>query len=304
MQTIHTFNRSHVLMLVSLSSLIVVFCGAATAAFVPSDLFLAADLWPVNDSFQIGFTILGLTLLVLALVLMKSRVTVARQAQEDLRRSNKELRALSARLRDVREEEAARIAREVHDEIGQMLTALRLDVEWMEKKLASPAPREELAGKLKSMSLLLDSAAGTAQRVMTELRPAILDSVGLAAAAECYVGQFETRTGISCRFRSSLDGAVIDAARSTALFRILQEALTNVARHAGASTVAIRLTAGASRAVLAVTDNGGGIPEERITDARSLGLLGMRERARSLGGDFVVRRGADRGTMAEVTIPL
>jgi signal transduction histidine kinase len=267
------------------------YAGMAAAVFVPAAASLpAAGL--VHGSDELGFLVFGVTLLVLALLLMESRVT--------------EFRALAARLRTVREEESARIAREVHDEVGQMLTALRLDVAWLEKALASPrAPTDEaLADKLQSMAQMLDTAADAVQRISTSLRPAILDHLGLEAAVEWYVGELEKRTGISCRIRSSLGGTAIDADRATALFRILQEALTNVVRHAGATEVDIRLAVEGKRLLLKVADNGSGIAEDEIADTRSLGLLGMRERARSLGGDVVVRRGSDRGTIVEASLPL
>jgi signal transduction histidine kinase len=225
--------------------------------------------------------------------------------REALRHSYEELRALSARLRDVREEESARIAREVHDGVGQMLTALGMDVAWLEGKLEiyPPTIREELSGKLRSMSQLLDTTMGVVQRIVTELRPSVLDELGLEAAFEWYVEEFQQRTGIVCQLHLSLADTVLDADRSTAFFRILQEALTNVARHAGATAVEIRLAADAERIVLEVVDNGRGIPEDKIADRRSLGLLGMRERARSLGGKVIVRGTLGEGTIVEVTLP-
>jgi signal transduction histidine kinase len=229
-----------------------------------------------------------------------------RQRQrEALQRSNEELRALSVRLQDVREEESSRISREVHDEVGQMLTALSMDVAWMEGKLKtySPAVRDELVGKLRSMSQLVDTTMSAVQRIVTELRPSVLDELGLDAAIEGYVTEFQQRTGIRCRFRSRLGGADLEPARSTALFRIVQEALTNVARHAGATAVEIRLAADAGRIVLEVADNGRGIPEDKVADSRSLGLVGMRERTRSQGGELTVRRAPGEGTTVEVTLP-
>ena len=232
-------------------------------------------------------------------------VTERKRAEEALQRSYEELRALSERLRAVREDESARIAREIHDELGQLLTALKLDVSWMERHLGScpPEASEALSGKLQSMALMLDAAADVVQRIATELRPGMLDELGLEAAVEWYVDEFQKRTAISCRLRSNLGDGSPDRERSTALFRILQEALTNVARHAEATEVEIRLAADDGRIVLAVADNGRGIPEEAITDSRSLGLLGMRERARALGGDVVVRRASPKGTAVEASVP-
>ncbi|HYL06695.1 MAG TPA: MEDS domain-containing protein [Thermoanaerobaculia bacterium] len=232
-------------------------------------------------------------------------VTERKRTEEQLRQSSEELRALSARLRAAREEESARIAREVHDEVGQMLTALRLDVAWLERLLASPAVpgREALGGKLHDMSQLLDLASDAVHRIISELRPGILDELGLEAAVEWYVGEFEKRTGISCRLVSTMAGAELGSDQATALFRILQEALTNVARHAGATAVDIRLAAEAGRVTLEIVDNGSGIPEHKINDSRSIGLVGMRERTLALGGDLVVRPNPGSGTAVEVILP-
>jgi two-component system sensor histidine kinase UhpB len=213
--------------------------------------------------------------------------------------------ALAARLTTVRDEEAARIAREVHDEFGQALTTLGLDVGWLRQKLeAGPLPAGELAAKLSSMSQVLDTAMDLVNRITTELRPAILDKLGIEAAIDWHVEELARRTGISYRVRSDLQGRSLDPARSTALFRILQEALNNVTRHAGATTVDIGLRVVENRVVLEVVDDGKGIPEGKIEDPRSLGILGMRDRARSLGGDLQIRRGSDHGTVVQATIPL
>ncbi len=235
-------------------------------------------------------------------------VTEKRRNAERLRQSHEGLRALSERLRAAREEEGARIAREVHDEVGQILTALRLDVGWIERQLGSlalpaPAAREALAGKLQDMSQLLDLASDAVHHVISELRPGLLDELGLAAAVEWYVAELEKRTGIPCRLVDGMAGASLSPDQATALFRILQEALTNVVRHAGATAVDIRLAAEACRVTLEISDDGRGIPEDKIGDSRSIGLLGMRERARALGGEVVVRRRFIAGTTVEVILP-
>ena len=233
-------------------------------------------------------------------------VTERRLAEEELRRSQEELRALSERLRAVREEESTRIAREVHDEVGQALTALQMDVAWLGKKLGpSGAPgSENLAAKLRSMEGSIDQTIAAVQRIATELRPGVLDGLGLEAAIEWYVREFEKRTGIACRFRSDLGAARSDSERATAVFRILQEALTNVARHAGATQVEVDLSADRERLTLEVKDNGRGILEDRVTELESLGLLGMRERARSLGGSLSIRGSPGQGTSVTLTLPV
>src|SRR5579863_5164294 len=232
-------------------------------------------------------------------------ITERKRTEERLRQSHAELRALSGRLRSAREEESTRIAREVHDEVGQMLTALRLDVAWLERRLPLPPQRagEEIRAKLRAMGQLLESVSDVVQRIATELRPGVLDKLGLEAAVEWYVGEFGKRTGISCHLQSSLRGKVLDPGPATALFRILQEALTNVARHAGATEVRIRLAVEGGRVLLAVADNGRGIAAGEVADAGSLGLIGMRERAQELGGEAVIGRDPAGGTRVEVTLP-
>jgi PAS domain S-box-containing protein len=232
-------------------------------------------------------------------------ITERKRTDERLRQSREGLRALSERLLAAREEESARIARVVHDEVGQMLTALRLDVAWLERQLEAPAPpaRETLGGKLHDMSQLLDLASDALHHIIDELRPGILDELGLEAAVEWYVAEFEKRTGISCRLASTMAEAALSPAQATALFRILQEALTNVVRHAAATAVDIRLAAEPGRVTLEIADDGVGIPEDKIDDSRAIGLLGMRERALALGGEVAIRPNPSRGTTVEVILP-
>ena len=153
------------------------------------------------------------------------------------------------------------------------------------------------------MDELLDSTQDAVHRIMTELRPATLDKLGIEAAIYWYVGDFRQRTGIACPFHSGVGGVAIDPERSTVLFRVLQEALTNVVRHAGATEIEVRLDLEDNRVVLEVTDNGVGIAPEKIDDPRSLGLLGMRERARAVGGEVHMQGNPGRGTVVRASIP-
>ena len=189
-----------------------------------------------------------------------------REAEKRLRRSNQELRSLSARLGAVREEESTRIARAVHDEIGQALTALKLDLAWVEKRLARPVEggSESLAPKLQAMVGLVDSTLDAVHPwISTELRPGVLHELGLEAAVGWYAREFEKRTDIRCRIRSELDGMRLDDPRSTAAFRIFQEILTNVARHAAATEVDVVLWIDGGALALDARDNGGGSRRKR-----------------------------------------
>jgi len=153
------------------------------------------------------------------------------------------------------------------------------------------------------MESILDDTAGAIQRIATELRPGVLDELGLQAAIQWQAREFETRTGIACRVEVPAEQPAVDAGRATAAFRIFQESLTNVARHAGATRVLVRFTLSAEALELSVQDNGRGISEGALSDSRSLGLLGMRERATSLGGTVTITGERGRGTTLTLTLP-
>src|SRR6185437_3221265 len=224
-----------------------------------------------------------------------------RRAQEQLRESHEQLRALSVYLQHVREEERTRIAREVHDELGQALTSCKLDLSLLANKLPSPA----LKDKAKALSAHIDTPIQTVRRIATELRPGILDHLGLIAALEWQANEFQTRTGIKCEVRTDLHEPVLTPDLATTFFRIFQETLTNIIRHAGATQVMVHLKEAAGRIILEVRDNGRGILPEEISNTRSMGLLGMKERAALLGGTFTIGPApGGKGTLATVSIPL
>ena len=233
---------------------------------------------------------------------MITDITDRKHAEERLRTSREQLRSLSAHLESVREEERRNMAREIHDELGQMLTALKIDVSWLTKKFNKK--QELMLEKTKSMYELIDTAIQTVKRISAELRPGILDDLGLAAALEWQASEFEKLTEIKCAFSSNPKDVVLDPDRSTAIFRIFQEALTNVVRHANASKVKTSLREEAGRIVLRVRDNGKGIDKKQISDPKAFGLIGMRERARFWGGEIEIRGTRSRGTSIVVSIPV
>ncbi len=223
-------------------------------------------------------------------------------AEEALETSREQLRNLAEHLQTAREEERMAVARTIHDELGEVLTALKMDVAWVGARL--PETVERGRDKIAGMTALIDQGVATVQRLSTELRPSILDDLGLQAATEWYVKDFAARTGIECRLELADPELELDRHRSTALFRILQEALTNVARHAGAGRVAVRLGPDDGAVELSVRDNGKGIGRDAVRSHRSFGLLGIRERTAVLGGEAVIARLPDGGTEVLARIPL
>lgn len=216
--------------------------------------------------------------------------------------SHEQWHALSTYLQFVREEERTRIAREVHDELGQALTALKLQLVWMTSRL--PKELGLLHEQARLMARHIDQTIQTVRRIATELRPGVLDTAGLPAAIEWQARQFEMRTGIRCRVKSTLRDTLWDQDLNTALFRIFQEALTNIVRHAGATKVQVHLSETGRDVVLEIRDNGRGIADAEIHSTTSIGLLGIRERASLLGGRAAWRGSPGRGTAVRVSIPL
>ena len=226
---------------------------------------------------------------------------------EQLSISRENLRGLAARLQAVREEERTRVAREIHDVLAQELTRLKMDISWLNRQLAHPpdaVKQQHLREKLAGMSELTDAAITSVQKIATELRPVVLDSLGLCAAIEWQARDFEGRTGIECSATAPDLDQPLERERSTALFRILQESLTNVARHAEATRVEIELNCQDGWVSLSVRDNGRGIRADELSDPRSVGLLGMRERAALLGGECHIRNSSQGGTVVEARLPV
>lgn len=229
-------------------------------------------------------------------------ITMRKKAEEELKTSREQLRNLSAYLESAREKERKHIAREIHDELGQSLTALKMDLSWMLKKF--DGDQKALIEKTKSMLKLINSAANTVRRISGELRPGVLDDLGLTAAIEWQAGEFQRRTGIQCEVILDQDKTIISQEISTALYRIFQEALTNIARHAHATAVKIFLQMKHDEIALSINDNGRGIRQDKIDSTKSFGLIGIRERVRLLQGLAEIIGVRNKGTAVRVIIPL
>lgn len=225
-----------------------------------------------------------------------------RKTEEKLRKSHEQLRALSVYLQHIREDERIRISRQVHDELGQALTGLKMDLYWLSTRV--PKQLRALHDKAKSMSAHIDSTIHTVRRISTELRPGILDDLGLVAALEWQAHEFQKRTGVHCEAKSDLKEAILDEDLNTAFFRIFQETLTNISRHANATKVTVQLKKSRGELILEVADNGRGISEAEILNTKSIGLLGMRERAALVGGRVTISGVPGHGTTVRVQIPL
>jgi PAS domain S-box-containing protein len=229
------------------------------------------------------------------------------RAYEELRNSREQLRNLSTHLQSVRESERGAIAREIHDELGGALTALKFDIASFEEVLPegdAGGLRDTLREKLESMSALIDSTVQTMRRIITQLRPVLLDSLGLSAAIEWLAEDFQHRTGILCEPRIQGEHDLSDHELATAVYRIVQETLTNVARHAGATRVEIVMGIQEGTLRLSVHDNGKGVTVEQIQAPGSFGIMGMKERALILGGEVTLRGSSEGGTTVSLTLPL
>ncbi len=241
------------------------------------------------------------------LVIVGFDITARLQAEERLERTSRQLRALTRRLQSLREEERTRLAREIHDSLGQWLTALNLDLRLIERRAAGVADaglRAALCGKITSARLLADEAITSVQKIAADLRPAILDRLGLEAAIESETLAFQTRTGVNCQWTLPSVPIPLEPAQATAVFRVFQEILTNVARHSQAGNLTVRLTQEDRVLILEVGDDGVGIQPGDIANPASLGLLGMKERVAIVGGKITFGPNAPRGTRVVVEIPL
>lgn len=230
----------------------------------------------------------------------KSIESALRESEERYRFSQLRLQNLAARLQDIREEERKKIAGEVHDELGQLLTGIRLQLSLLENDSEGARSHERIS----EIYDLVDRAIHSVRRIASELRPVIIDVLGLSAAIEWQTKEFQNASGVQCNLETNLIAEEIESEISTAVFRIYQEVLTNIARHARASEIRTSLTRSDSLLELLVTDDGVGIDGSNVSDPDSLGLLGMMERARRLGGNLYIEKGEKEGTMVRLRIPI
>ncbi|HEX9184993.1 MAG TPA: PAS domain-containing sensor histidine kinase [Burkholderiales bacterium] len=231
-------------------------------------------------------------------------VTRRKLFEDTLRQQQQELRELSARVQEAREEEKTRIARELHDELGQLLTALKMDMAWLRERL--PPRESELVARAEGMSALLDRTVSSSRRIASDLRPLMLDDLGLADAAQWLVEDFGKHSGIRLELRAP-QAEVFEAlskGAATAVYRAIQESLTNIARHSGAKNAWIVMAQENGALTIEIEDDGRGIAEGDMAKARSLGLKGMRERVAYYGGSLEVGPAPRGGTRLRLSVPI
>jgi PAS domain S-box-containing protein len=229
-------------------------------------------------------------------------ITERRKWELELEQSRKQLRELSNHLQTAREAERSKISREIHDELGASLTALKMDLSWHGETFSKLDTK--LAEKLNSMIAKVDDCIGTVRKIATDLRPSILDNLGLWAAIEWQAQDLQKRMNIPCEVKMSVQDLDMKQDEATAIFRIFQETLTNVARHSRATRVSIQVDATEQEVRMQIADNGKGMSESELLNTQSLGLLGMYERARTFGGEFAIRSEPGQGTVVSVHMPV
>jgi signal transduction histidine kinase len=229
-------------------------------------------------------------------------ITMRKQIEGELKESHQQLRDLSMYLLDVREEERTNVAREIHDELGQRLTALKMDVSWLSKKV--PQDPESVVIKIQQIIMSINTTINTVKNISSKLRPSLLDHFGLTAAIEWQAKEFENITDITCDVMIEPEDIRLDKDLSTTVFRIFQETLTNIVRHAKATSVRMSLKEEEDRIVFEIIDNGKGISSEKVTSPKSFGLVGIKERVKAVGGEVCIWGIPEQGTTVTITIPL
>ncbi len=276
-----------------------IFASVVAGFFI--DYFLVEPLFEFSGSRE---EVLRLLVFVAEGTFLSWLVSARKIAAEKIKNSQEQLQALSLHQQTLREAEQKRISLEIHDELGQSLTGMKMDVHWVKRqingqndKTFQPAVTE----KLTELSKLIDATIVSVRRISTELRPAILDDFGLVAAIEWQAREFERKTEIPCLFKTDVENLDLDTETTTAVFRIFQETLTNITRHAEASCVKVNLRSIGEQLLMRVEDNGKGINFDQKKKNHSLGVLGMRERTRLIGGALNIFEGIDGGTTVELT---
>jgi signal transduction histidine kinase len=234
--------------------------------------------------------------------LLRQEIAERKIVEEQLEESRERLRYLSAHSRRVREEERTSLSRELHDELGQVLTGIKMDVAWIGRKV--PEENTVIVARVNSVLTLIDDAILSVQRISMALRPPALDDFGLQEALKLAAEDFEKRTKVACEIISKPQHMLLKGESSTEAFRIFQEALTNIARHAGAQSVTVSLRNAGGAFIMEVSDNGRGITKKEIRDPKSIGLTGMRERAYALGGSLTITGARGKGTTITLSLPL
>jgi len=229
-------------------------------------------------------------------------ITEHKEAEADVIRRNHSLKELYARLQTVREEERYRLARELHDDLGQRVTALRMDLDWIDYRLQTAAP--SVTGKMAGVSAQIDELADSIRRLTEDMRPGLLNTLGLVAAVKEYVERFAARTGIRCELAAGNDLVDVGDQAGIGIYRIVQEALNNVLKHAAASRVSVTLRRAGNAIALTIADDGVGLPETADTSRQGFGVLGMRERVATLNGEMTLTSQAGRGVRIEVVVPM
>jgi len=234
-------------------------------------------------------------------------ITERKRAEEQLKATNEQLRSLSARLQSAKEQESIRIARELHDELGAALSSLRWDLEAVIEVMSNATNLSQFVDATKRIEAVIDLTDATVnvvRRIASELRPIALDELGLSEAIEWQARQFQERTGIIVQCDCDQESVDLTGEQSTAVFRIFQEALTNILRHAQATTVQIQLHKENGVVILTISDNGRGITDDEKSGKRTLGLLGMQERAHLVGGEIDINGSHGNGTVVTVRLPI
>ncbi|HOV99440.1 MAG TPA: sensor histidine kinase [Bacteroidota bacterium] len=249
------------------------------------------------------FAVISITVVVIGMFtfFVMMMIRSHRKIEAEQRERIRQMQVFSEKLQAAREEEQKRLSRELHDELGGTLTSLKYDLFWIQQHIQ---PSDELNQRMSSMQELIGSATKVVQRISAELRPKILDSLGLVPALEWLIQDFQKRTGINATFTHPESIPSLDDNAKTGIYRIVQEALTNVARHSQASEVSITLVIQNSSLHIQVTDNGKGFDESLLEHPDSLGLLSMQERARIIGATISIHGKLGKGTNVSVIVPV